>query len=86
MGANTQFARPPSATAPAYDWAAITANDTTIHHNLRAIYVGTSGNLAVVSSEGSTETFSSVPVGILAIAPEIVKSTGTTATGLIGLK
>lgn len=65
--------------------AAVTPNDTaqvTLSH--RALYVGTSGNLAVQMSDGGDVTFSNVPSGtILPIIVSLVKTTGTTASDIL---
>ncbi len=63
---------------------AITPNDNTAV-NLFGLYVGVTGNVAVVDSHGVTTTFTNCPVGFV-ISGEIliVKATGTTASGLVG--
>jgi hypothetical protein len=61
------------------------ANDLAI--TSRAIYVGGAGDLTVVMcGDGSTVTFSAVPVGsVLPIRVTRVKATGTTATLILSL-
>lgn len=64
---------------------AITPSDAT---NLggKAIYVGGTGDVAVVTEGGNVTTFSAVPVGaVLPIRFTRVNSTGTTATNLVAL-
>ncbi len=70
----------------ATDAIAITKSDSTIV-NVDAIYVGTTGDVAVLTSKGTTVTFPSVPAGaILPIKSTKVMSTNTTASGLVGLR
>jgi len=65
---------------------AITPDDSAmISPGCEAIYVGGTGDLAVVS-DGVTATFKAVPVGaIIPIKAQKVKASGTTATLLVGL-
>lgn len=73
--------------SPADDAFAITASNTTVFTEIpRAIYVGGAGNLAVVMASGETITFTGVVAGqVYPIRVQQVLSTGTTATGLVGL-
>lgn len=69
----------------ATDVQAITPNDTT-EQIYRMIYVTGAGDLAVTTWDGSDVTVA-VPAGYeFKCAVRKVKSTGTTATGLIGFK
>lgn len=66
---------------------AITPNDNLdLPTKVQGIYVG-SGSGAIVATLGGVDvTFVGIVTGsILPISPSRVKSTGTTATGLIGL-
>ena len=64
----------------------ITPADTDLSRDMRALYIGTGGNLTVVTSGGDTVTFNSVLSGtILPVRVIQVKSTGTTATQIVGL-
>ncbi len=74
-----------NATVPAHGAVAITANDSTVIPVTRAIYVGTTGNIAVRMADGQSVTFNSVPVGILPIQVDQVKSTSTTASNMVAL-
>lgn len=66
---------------------AIAASDTVdLASPVSAIYVGVAGAIKVIMANGETATFSNVPVGVFPIAVTRVFSTGTAATGLIGLK
>lgn len=72
---------------PADDAFAITPHDTNeLVQMTRSIYVGGSGNIALVTANNSTVTFVDVLAGsILPVRVKLVKSTGTTATNLVGL-
>lgn len=74
--------------APAHVAYAVTPNDSVDlpAGDARALYIGNSGNLVVITS-GSTEvTLQNVQAGtILPIRVARVKSTGTTATGIVAL-
>lgn len=66
---------------------AITKSDVTEFATMtKGLYVGTTGDVAVVMADGSAFTIPSVPAGaVLPIQVKQVKSTGTTADGFIGL-
>jgi hypothetical protein len=69
----------------ASDAMTIVPSDTT-QLGLIGFYVGGTGDVTVVTGSGSTVTFKACPVGFkveLVIAQ--IKSTGTTATLLVGL-
>lgn len=68
----------------ATDAEAVTPHDTN-PNVFNALYVGTTGDVAVVTKEGTTVTFQNVPVGILPVAVTKVLSTGTTASDIVGL-
>ena len=74
--------------APAQSALAVTPNDTTAVL-FRSLYIGGAGDVSVVligDGTGAPVTFSAVPVGtILPIAVKRVRSTGTTATLIIGM-
>jgi hypothetical protein len=66
--------------------AVITLSDT-VDQFWTGIYVGGTGNVNVDMESGGTVLFSAVPVGtILPIRVKRVRTTGTTATLLIGLQ
>lgn len=73
--------------SPASDWADITPHDSNSLSNLpRAVWVGTGGDVTVISAAGTTVTLANVPSGtLLPIRPDVVKSTGTDATDLVAL-
>ena len=67
---------------------AISPNDTTALTALtRAIYVGGAGDISLIlAGDTAAVTFKAVPVGTtLDVCASLVKSTGTTATNLLGL-
>lgn len=64
---------------------AITPSDVTTFDPTRGIYVGGSGDLALVMFDGTTGTLTNVPVGTHPYSVKQVKATGTTATGIYGL-
>ncbi len=75
------------ANAPAKHAFSITPNDSTdLTQETRALYVGGSGNLAVVMASGQLVTFAGVTAGsLLPIRVDRVKATGTTATDILGV-
>jgi len=54
-------------------------------HAYCALYVGGTGNINVVTAEGTTVLFTAVPVGTFPVVVKQVLSTNTTATNLVGL-
>lgn len=77
--------RTADATAPAHSAVAVTASDATVIPVTRALYIGVTGNVAVRTANAETITFVAVPVGILPIQVDQVRSTNTTATDIIAL-
>ena len=77
-----------SSSGPAQGAAAVTPNDGA---NLavagsRGLWVGGAGNVAVVTAQGDSVTFTGVPAGyLLQVAVSRVLATGTTATNLLAL-
>ncbi len=72
---------------PALDAFAISPDDTTdILEVTRAIYVGGSGDITLVTRGGTQITFANVPAGMLMpIRASRVLTTGTSATDIVGL-
>jgi cytochrome oxidase Cu insertion factor (SCO1/SenC/PrrC family) len=68
------------------DAVAITKSDTE-NNAYSGIYVGGTGDVSVVTEEGTTVTFKAVPVGvIIPIRTQKVRSTDTSATLMVGFK
>lgn len=78
---------------PARDAATVTPSDSvdlTDRHWLdyagcRALYIGVAGNVAVITTAGTTITIPNVPVGVLPLSCTRVLSTGTAASNIIAL-
>lgn len=73
--------------SPAEDFFPITPNDSVdLSEVTRSIWVTGAGNLTVITRKGQTRTWSSVPANtLLPIRVSRVLTTGTTATGILGL-
>jgi hypothetical protein len=68
------------------DAAAVTPSDATAV-DFYGLYIGGAGNLVVTTGAGNDVTFSSVQAGaIFPLRVVKVKSTGTTATNIVGFK
>ena len=65
----------------------VTPSDSTVlPEDVRCLYVGTGGNVAVVDALDNDVTFFSVPSGMLLPVQVVkVKSTGTTASNIIAM-
>ncbi len=71
-------------TKSATRWTSVTPSDSTIT-NYRAVWINNAGNLAVRDANGNDETFTVTAGTLLPIQPIRILSTGTTATGILGL-
>jgi hypothetical protein len=74
--------------SPAQNAVSITPADSDLATAVRALYIGSAGNVAVILS-GDTDavTFVAVPAGtVLPITVKQVRLTNTTATNIIGLR
>ncbi len=70
----------------ASDSFAMTKSDTTVY-NFDAVYVGTTGDVAIMKPNGVAVTFPTVPAGAIIPQPGIkLMSTNTTASGFVGMK
>ena len=72
---------------PAEDASAVTTSDSTnLTNTARALYVGTAGNIALVTVGGNVITFTNVQSGtILPVRTTRVNATNTTATNIVAL-
>ena len=74
-------------TGPAVNAFAITPHDTNgVSYSTRGLYVGVSGDVKVVMIGGETVTFVGLAAGVIhPIRVNLVFSTGTDATGIVGV-
>lgn len=81
------YYKPPGLTNPASRAVAVTPSDSVdLVAASRGIWVGTGGNLAVITAGGDTVTVPNVQDGTLVpIRASRVLATGTTATGLVAM-
>lgn len=72
---------------PASDGFAVTPHDTNdLSEPCRALYVGTSGDIAAITAGGTTLTFANLPAGtLLPVRCTRVLDIGTTATNILAL-
>jgi len=77
---------------PSFQFEAVTASDTALissngsPQRTKALYIGTTGNVAVKNDAGTSVTFVGVPAGaILPVAVQYVMSTNTTASDIVAL-
>lgn len=76
-------------TSPARGAVAVTASDSTlVSPPFKALFIGTSGNVALkVPGSTTAVTFKNLASGsILPVKAEVVMSTNTTATDIVGLR
>ena len=72
--------------SPARDAFAVTPNDDTdLDAVTRSVYVGGEGDLSVIMYSGAEVVFPGA-VGNVPICVRRIKATGTTATGIVGLR
>ena len=72
---------------PAENAAGVTPHDTNdITKGARALYVGTTGNIKMITAGGDTGTLKSVPAGaIITVRVKRVFSTGTSASNIVSI-
>jgi hypothetical protein len=77
----------PGLDSPANHAAAVTPNDgADLATAARALYVGTGGNVEVVTVGGETVVFTAVPTGfVLPVRVARVKAASTTANNIVAL-
>lgn len=73
-----------NATTPS-DAVEVTASDTDFV-DLVGLYVGGAGDVAVVTSHGTTTTFAGVPAGSIIPLRIVQVKAATTATDIVGFK
>lgn len=75
-------------TGPSGKFFAVTPNDSTDFDFVpRGVYVGSTGNLVCVDSDGNEVTFVSLAIGVPhPIRPVRIKATGTSVTGIVALR
>ncbi|MGB0854392.1 MAG: spike base protein, RCAP_Rcc01079 family [Pikeienuella sp.] len=61
------------------------SDDDIVEPMARALWIGTTGNVAVVGPDGTTATYPNVPVGELAVQAVKVLATGTTASSIVAM-
>lgn len=73
--------------APAVDARAVTPNDTSplAGGACRALYIGGTGDVSLITPLGNTVTFVGVEVGIFPVGCTHVRATATTATNIVAL-
>lgn len=69
---------------PAQDLWPVIPSDTVPHPPFRALWVGTPGDVCLVTRRGSSVIVKNVPTGWLDVSGLQVKATGTTAANLLG--
>lgn len=73
----------------AFNAVAVTPSDAAVIPVTRGLWVGVAGNIAVrmagANAGAGAVTFTGVPIGILPIQVDQVKSTSTTATTILAL-
>jgi hypothetical protein len=72
--------------APARSWRAVSPSDTVnLPAGCRGLYVGGTGDLSLLGSDGTSQVFTAVPIGVLPCGPVRVNQTATTATLILAL-
>lgn len=77
---------PSTLSDPAFGALAVTPSDSTVLAGVRALYIGVTGDVAVIARGTATAvTFKAAPVGILPVQVTKVMATNTTATNIVAL-
>lgn len=71
------------ATVAAYKIVSVTPSDATTIPVTRSLWIGVTGNVAVIDADGNTVTIPNVPVGVLPVQVQKVMSTNTTASSIL---
>ncbi len=70
---------------PAQNAVAVSPSDIALSGTFRALWVGTAGNINLVTLTGTTVLFSNVPVGIFPVGGRGVRAASTTAALMVAL-
>jgi len=60
-------------------------NDVDLNKSIQAIFVGGAGDIVMTAWSGDEKTFTVLAGTIYPISPKQIATSGTTATGLVGL-
>lgn len=71
---------------PAQDMWAVTPHDSNPQTAFRALWIGTTGALSIVTARGNIVTLPSVPAGWFNVSGSRVRATGTTASNIFGIE
>ncbi|MEL7470003.1 MAG: hypothetical protein AAFN27_16235 [Pseudomonadota bacterium] len=72
--------------SPGYDAISVTPSDSNdLTFTSRALYVGVSGDVRVLTAGGSAVTFTNVAEGLLPMRVSRVLSSGTTAADIVAI-
>ena len=73
--------------APAFEFEAVTPSDTAdLTVSVRALYIGTTGDLAIYNGQGTAVVFKNLPAGsFVPLNTTRVMATNTTASDIISL-
>ena len=66
-------------------FAVVPSDASPLITNVRALYVGTGGDIRLTTEDGDTVTLKNVPNGVLPVACQKVWETGTTALDIVAL-
>jgi len=64
----------------------VTISDLTTYNGIRAVFVGTAGDIVLEGDDGVQATFKAVAGSTLFVRPRKILSTGTTASNIIGMR
>jgi hypothetical protein len=67
------------------EWTLLTAHDSTVQPKMLAFMATGAGDIAITSHAGVSMTLTVTAGQIVQLSPKLIKSTGTTATGIHGL-
>lgn len=86
MAADQFSDKPSDLQSPGRNAAAVTPNDSTdLTYTSRALFIGAAGTVSVITAGGQTVSFTCPAGAILPLCINRVRSTGTTATGIVAI-